>query len=184
MNWLARTFLGIVVTTTILAIAPPTHGQTYYPDVGDFYYNGYNNYADSYICWTFPGGWSPLAMGDPGYEHDLTAQSNYFNACTSWTDLPNGYDDCPTAGYTEPDPNLWTFSFGSFHAKNIKSLTWYYGYWIFSGGSASSTSFQLNGQEVYHQICPLDDIWCMGSIRSQPLLSGWLYWGWWYYNWW
>lgn len=181
MNWHIRTLLVIIAASATLAVAPMARGQTYYPNDGDFWYNGCY-YADSYLLWSNPGGWS---LSGPGYEHDLVVQKNYFSACTSWTNLPNGYDDCPTAGYLETNPNYYAFSFGSFWVQNIiQPSTWYFGSWNFSGGSAPSTDFRLNGQEVAHDICAFDSPWCMDGRRSQPLLRGWLYWGWSYYNSW
>ena len=172
MHWFTRPFLMIIAVFTTLSVASPTHAQTYYPDDGNLWYNGYY-FADSYLRWNNPGGWS---KSDPGYEHDFALRSHYFKACTTWTNLPSGYNDCPTAGVSEPS-NLWTFSFGSFHVKNVTRGRWYYGSWNFSGGYSLSTDFYLNGQENYHQFCWWDSIWCMGGTRSRRLTSGWLNWG-------
>lgn len=166
-----RQLLMGVVGLVFLSSAIPSFAA-YYPNTGDLWYDG-GYFADSYLLWSYTGPWS---VNDPGYEHDLAIRNHYFTDCTSWTNLPNGYDDCPTAGVSEPS-DLWTFSFGSFHAKNILASTWYYGSWNFSGGSSLSTDFYLNGQENYHQFCWWDSIWCMGGIRSTRLLSGWLNWG-------
>jgi len=99
-----------------------------------------------------------------------------FNRCTSWTNLPYGYNDCPTAGVSEPS-SFWTFSFGSYHIKNVTPYKWYFGSWNFSGGYLLSSTFYLNGQENSHQFCWWDSIWCMGGTRSQRLNSGTLNWG-------
>jgi len=111
------------------------------------------SYADSYLKWDNPGPWQ---HNDPGYEHDLVAHKNYFRDCTSWTNLPDGYNDCPTAGVFEP------------------SDMWYLGNWVFLIGWDPSTDFYLNGQETYHGFCPWDSIWCMKASRttSPPLLQG------------
>lgn len=172
MNWFTRTFLMIVAASMISFIASPTYAGTFYPDDGDLWYDGFY-FADSYLTWNVPGGWS---VSDPGYEHDFSIRSHYFTDCTTWTDLPSGYDDCPTAGWTEPS-NLWTFSFGSFHSRNILAGREYYGSWNFSGGYSSSTDFRLTAQENYRQFCWWDSIWCMGSTGQYKRLTyGWMYW--------
>ncbi len=74
----------------------------YFPDNGALWYNG-GVFADSYFSRTSPGPWAP---GDPGYEHDFKIRSRYMRACTSWTSLPAGYDDCPTAGWSETTGDL------------------------------------------------------------------------------
>ena len=179
MYWCNRTFLVIVAVFTTLSVVSLAHAKakkTYYPDDGKFWYDG-RHYAESYLLWNNPGGWSKKGKkSDPGYEHDLALNPDYFHACTTWTNLPSGYDDCPTAGVLEPG-DFWAFSFGSFHAKKIKPKTWYMGTWRFSGGDSPPTKFYLSGQEVYHKICPLDSIWCMEGVRSNPLTNGNLIWG-------
>jgi len=88
--------------------------------------------VDSYIAWSNPGPW---AADDPGYEHDLAVSPWYFDECSSWTNLPNGYDDCPTAGASESNEDIWVFSFGSYHVKNQLSPGYlYYGSWYFHEG--------------------------------------------------
>lgn len=173
MNGFTRTFLVTAAAAVILAAACPVQGggcpgeTHYWPNRGQFYYNG-QLFADSYMCWANSGGWS---VSDPGYEHDLVVRKFFFTSCTSFTNLPNGYDDCPTAGVLETNPNYYAFSFGSFHARNIQPTRDYYGSWNFtSNGSPSPTDFRLNGQEVYRFYCPFDSIWCMEDIRSQKLL--------------
>src|SRR6188474_3612797 len=109
----------------------------YYPDHGDLCYDGIF-FADSLFVWNSPGPWripSPFNISDdPGYEHDFSVSNQFFTACTSWTNLPSAYDDCPTAGVSEPS-STWTFSFGSFHiASGVTANTTYYGSWNLSGG--------------------------------------------------
>lgn len=172
MNWLMRNLLAVAAAIMIFGVGFSAYAATFYPDDGDLWYNE-TNFADSTLRWAAPRGWSRI---DPGYEHDLALRSYYFAGCTSWTDLPNGYDDCPTAGATEPS-TLWSFSFGSFHAKNVVAGRWYYGSWNFGGyPSAASTDFKLIGQEVSHDICSWDSIWCMAATgQYQPHLNGYLY---------
>jgi hypothetical protein len=172
MNKSAYASLTVIALFFMFFAVSPAISATYYPDDGDLWYNG-SYYADSYLKWNYPGGWS---VSDPGYEHDFATSKNYFNKCTSWTNLPYGYNDCPTAGVSEPS-SYWTFSFGSYHIKNVTAKKWYFGSWNFSGGYLLSSTFYLNGQENKHQFCWYDSIWCMGGTRSQRLTSGTLNWG-------
>lgn len=162
-----------------LAAASPA-GGTFYPNEGDFAYSG-DDYADGYLSFTSPGPWQ---WDDSGYEHDLSVEASYFDECWTWTDLPNAYDDCATAGVSEPEERK-VFSFGSYHAENIQPHYWYFGTWSFSGGYGASTDFGLFGQETRHDFCPFDSVWCMRGMETEPLLSGELHWGtesgW---NWW
>ena len=151
----------------LLSVVPSFVLAYYYPNSGSLYYDG-ASYADSYLKWDDPGPWQ---HSDPGYEHDLVAHKNYFRDCTSWTNLPNGYNDCPTAGVSEPS-DMWSFSFGTFHARNIQAHTWYFGSWVFLIGWDPSTNFYLNGQENYHGFCSWDSIWCMKASRTHRLLQG------------
>lgn len=166
----------LVVVVAILGI-PSLTFAAYYPDRGDLRYDGYV-FAESYFRWTSPGPWS---VSDPGYEHDFGFNPNYLGGCTSWTDLPYGYDDCRTAGYYDPS-NQWIFSFGSYHTKNsLQANRNYWGSWNFyNRGTYFSTTFNLYGQEVYHRFgCLLDNPWCMDGVpgRQHQLLSGTMNWG-------
>ncbi len=163
-----------------IAVSFPNAAQAeYYPNDGDLWYDG-TYFADSYLLW---GSLGPWATNDPGYEQDFAIRSHYFEDCSSWTNLPSGYDDCPTAGVSE-ESDLWSFSFGSFHSKQLQASSWYYGSWNFSGGWSLSSDFRLNLQEVYHQFCWWDSIWCMGSKRTYNVRNGTLNWGQSYYTSW
>lgn len=168
-----------IILLVLLAAIPSLVSAAYYPNQGDLYYDG-ASYADSYLKWDSPGPWQ---HSDPGYEHDLVAHKDYFQDCTSWTNLPNGYDDCPTAGVAEPS-DMWSFSFGTFHANNIQSSNWYFGSWTFTILWDPSTDFSLNGQENYHGFCSWDSIWCMKAVDTEPLLQGQFQLGQSYYNSW
>lgn len=150
------------------------HERDHVPVTGHLYYNG-AYYAESVLTFGTVGPWS---SSEPGYEHDLQLNDTYFNSCTSFSGLPNGYDDCPTAGAADP-AGTKIFSFGSFDADRIQANTSYWGYWQFSGGTGSSTFYNLYGQEVYHQFCFWDGIWCMGSVPNHThlLRGGTLNWG-------
>ena len=145
--------MAMLFAMGLFGIALPSSLQAYfYPDDGDMYYDGYY-FADSYFKWVSAGPWQgldPIYGGLPTYEHDLHIDPSYFTGCTSWTNLPNGYDDCPTVGVEENE--LWVFTFGSFEANLINSQTWYYGLWSFSGGTNSYSTVHLAAQEGYHRI--------------------------------
>ncbi|MGQ0678247.1 MAG: transposase [Actinomycetota bacterium] len=130
------------------------------------------NWTEGFNC-----RWGGPSTCDNGYEHDLALSKEYFEDCTTWTDLPNAYDDCPTAGVSEVNGKIWVFSFGTYHANHIRRNHWYYGSWDFSGGFSSSSAYSLIGQEVWKQFCPWDSIWCMGSTRSNSLKGGTMNWG-------
>ena len=147
----------------------------YYPSSGGLYYNG-AYYMDSYLLWNNTGPWS---VDKPGYEHDLHVQDPLFftSTCTTWTNLPDSYDDCPTAGVLDPSGPV--FSFGTFDAKKIVANQVYLGAWLFSShGTATSSGFTLMGQENKN-FCPFspNSIWCMDSTQTKHLLSGY------YMNW-
>lgn len=171
-----RVVLLAVVAMLVSQIRVGGASQNYYPVTGHLYYDG-QSYAESVMTFgSFVGPWS---TSQPGYEHDLSVNDSYFNSCTSFTSLPNGYDDCPTAGFGDP-PGKKVFSFGSFDAERIQPNTSYWGYWQFSGGSGTSTPYDLYGQEVYKQFCPWDGIECLGGVpdhqrylRGGTLTRGW-----------
>jgi hypothetical protein len=155
-----------------LAIACVTSEAAYHPSTGDLCYDGVY-YADSYMLWNPVGPW---LIEDPGYEHDLVLNDQFFNDCTSATNLPNAYDDCFWAGVSE-QPGEMVFSFGSFHSRNIAANTWNAGLWNFTGGATvTQTPFTLRGQEVAHDTCPFDWSICMLSRRGRNLLSGYMNW--------
>ena len=165
---------ALLIVATSVATARAS-SNNYYPVTGWLYYDG-SQYAESLLTFGTVGPWS---SSQPGYEHDLQVNDTYFNSCTSYSGLPNGYDDCPTAGAVEP-PGVKIYSFGSFDADRIQPNTSYWGYWQFSGGTGSSTPYSLYGQEVSHQFCFFDNIWCMGGVsgHTQLLRSGALTRGW------
>ncbi len=176
MDYFKRTFSAIVALIS-LVIAFPGHGWAhFYPNDGNLYYNGYR-FADSCMKWSNPGDPGPWSVSNPGYEHDLILLDTYVDDCTTWTNLPDGYDDCPTAGIQDTPPYT-AFSFGSFDAEQIQPNTWYYGSWSFSGGTGPYTTVSLKGQEVHHEFCPFDLVGCMNGVQSSPpLVSGLFIWG-------
>ena len=146
---------------------------TYYPNEGDIFYTGTNVVRYYKIQWNNPGDWS---VERPGYEHDLVAKNDYFTGCRSSSDLPDWYDDCPTACVSEMSGDYCAFSFGTYNALLIEPEYPYTGVVQFTRGPAGYTDFRLNAQEVFHSPicfkflnrwiclpCPFDTPWCMGG---------------------
>jgi hypothetical protein len=160
-----QVIIMFVVAATMFGILMPPAYAGVFPDHGGFRYYG-NDYAESYFRWEAPYGWM---YSDVGYEHDLLLNTKFFKSCTTWTNLPYGYDDCPTVDILEPTEGISTFSFGSFHINNVRSFVWYAEGWTFGGaGSDNSSEFTLAGQEVYHGYCWWDSIWCMKGTSRTP----------------
>lgn len=132
------------------------------PSEGDLYYNG-RRFADAYMKWENPT-WDRNirdcemdATNCSTYEHDLTLPLTWFVSstpidgylqrlaaqilhgyCTTWSTLPQMYDDCSTAGspatvgtFTQDTTNI-EMSFGSFKANAIADGRFYYGNWRFT----------------------------------------------------
>ena len=150
--------------------------ESYLPNAGDLYYNG-GNFADAFLRWDNPEWKHDDADCDTRtetkdadcstYEHDLILEwrndGGWFaiqrrgtripgpvgrSFCTTWSDLPMFYDDCPTAGVS-PDPGVVELSFGTFKAPLIEPGRDYYGSWRFQHqrGTGSTTTVKLYGQE-------------------------------------
>ena len=123
---------------------------------------------DLILEWRNDGGWfaiQRLGTRVPGVSPSF---------CTTWSDLPDPYDDCPTAGVS-PDPGVVELSFGTFKAPLIEPGRDYYGSWRFQHqrGTGSTTTVKLYGQEgeydsrvVNFLKCPrvTKDIWCIFGI--------------------
>lgn len=172
-NAIVRSFASMLVFISI-TLGAPSASAAYYPEDGWLYYDG-QYLLFSYMWWDKSGPWGSQ---EPGYEHDLHIHDeNFFTTrCTAITSLPDGYDDCPTAGIF--DANGPVFSFGSFDAELIKPSQWYYGYWRFNThGSANTSKFRLMGQENKSK-CPggYESIWCMFSVRTKPLIDSQVNW--------
>ena len=147
--------------------------STYFPNEGRLYYSGNTAVRSDGLIWYLPGDWS---VDRAGYEHDLVARNDYFTSCSSWSDLPNWYDDCETSCVSETSGNYCAFSFGTYNATLIEAGWPYTGIWTMTRGSANYTDFRLNSQEVFHSpvcfkflnrwvciLCPFDNPWCMGG---------------------
>jgi hypothetical protein len=173
-----RLAITLSLLLTLLLSAPAA--ADYWPLSGDLSYNGYT-YADSYMNWgSSPGPFWEWAFGyyyGEGYEHDFKASRFYFTSCTSSTNLPYGYDDCPTAGQSETEADYWVFSFGSYHGTYIQPNTTYFGSWNFGVGPNYTTDAWLRGQRTQHMFCNFDNVWCMGATSTHVMLNPFLVWG-------
>ena len=174
---------------------------TYYPNEGDIYYNG-TLQASATMQWRNPGGWIsknvcvPLKINCATYEHDLSLNRNFFEPqtiitpsrtspyiidwCTTVTNLPSSYDDCPTAGWDENEETIYVYSFASGRAHSIRANYGYYGFWNFRRkGSVTTATVSLDGQQGYHRVwglCPTPPNalptagWCVLSHRGSTQL--------------
>ena len=174
LAWFDETSTLYFADDTSDALHTVTNFPGFLPNAGDLYYNG-SNFADGFVRWDNPS-WvqSAQCQTDPlkcsTYEHDLTLEwkasggwfdytrsgetgrypFNPFTApfCTAWSDLPMGFDACPTAGVLAA-PDLVELSFGTFKASLIEGGHDYYGFWVFKNqrGAGSTTEVKLYGQE-------------------------------------
>lgn len=180
-------------------VASPGATGSYFPTAVDLYYNG-GNFADAFLRWDNPEWKHDDADCDTRtetkdadcstYEHDLILEwrndGGWFaiqrlgtrvpgvgrSFCTTWSDLPDPYDDCPTAGVS-PDPGVVELSFGTFKAPLIEPGRDYYGSWRFQHqrGDGSTTSVRLDGQEGEFKNClGRLSIWCIYGIHHESVL--------------
>ena len=165
MRQLRWMLITVLATFWIAAPAQAAWG----PGWGDLWFDGYY-YADSYMQWLNLAGY--FGDPDPNFEMDLVMNRWFNSSCTTWTDLPSGYDDCPTAGVDEPG-NDWSFGIGTYHLKTVRVGTWYYGSWSFRNTRSANTSLsRLNIQQGWN-FCPvkLETIWCQQALETYPLFD-------------
>jgi len=157
-----RTILAFSLAACLASDAVAHSDLRPYPHVGDFYHDG-NGYADS-LQWTHtPYGGYKSAM--PGYEFSFSIDNWFYDACTSWTNLPMPYDDCPTAGVGEPTGVEYTFGVGTYDAKRMTSSgTTYEHRFYLSGGVTDVTGVNIGWQEVEKYFCSTNSIWCMNGV--------------------
>ena len=210
LAWADETSTLYFVDDTSDALHTVTNFPGFLPNAGDLYYNG-GNFADALVRWDNPR-WvqSHACSADPlrcsTYEHDLKLewkniggwfttirlpnigrvtriwQKNYSPFCTAWSDLPKGYDDCPTAGVLA-EGDLVELSFGTFKAPLIERGRGYYGFWIFKNqrGVNSTTSVKLDGQEgkydmghdanIHCRTIVAEERWCVGGRQEASILE-------------
>lgn len=145
-----------------------------YPNNGDLYYDG-AGYADSYFKWFNVGGW---VRSNPAFELDMTVNKRMFVSCTTYNNLPQpNYDDCPTAGVSEPNPEEKTFGFGTWNAKGIVNSLTYKGQWYFQNAAYTESYYgytspvKISWQEVEKRFCSTESIWCIASVNASILMS-------------
>lgn len=177
MNSFKFVYRCVLVGLAIASIATTVEAK-YYPNTGQLcgrVTSSNLTTMTSTMLWEVNGPW---IKNIPGYEHDIKIERGFYQSCTSTTTLPSGYDDCRTAGVSEPNANILAYGFGSYYSKSITTNVVYRGTWLFTGPTTPQmTRFTLTGQEVSHEICPFDLPECMDSvlgrtkelIRFQPL---------------
>lgn len=158
-----RHLIAALLAGTVASGVSATTDPKPFPHVGDLWYDGHF-YADSIMYnHTSYGGYK---SAQPGYEFNVSIYSPLFSSCTSWTNLPYGYDDCSTAGYTEPS-GATTFGVGSYYARYMQSGgATYEARFYFQGGQGFSTDVNVGWQEVQHAFCPGDSPWCMNGVQG------------------
>lgn len=168
-----------------------------YANRGSFNYNG-DRAFDVWMMWESPGG---FFSDDPGYEQGFEISQNYYDSCTSFTNLPFAYDDCETAGVDEDSDGMFVFGWGSYHLvvdqccnafsrhlgyhpplndDPIAAGTWYYAALdLFCEDFCPSynSSYNLGWQEVDRILCSSDDPWCMYGQQGSSFVEGHLYYG-------
>ncbi|MYA62646.1 MAG: DUF4394 domain-containing protein [Dehalococcoidia bacterium] len=218
LAWFDETSTLYFVDDTSDALKTVTNFPKFLPNAGDLYYNG-SNFADGFVRWDNPK-WvdSDLcehnALKCATYEHDLIlewkSRGGWFNLdwlipytnivpnvnferfCTTWSDLPVPYNDCPTAGVRPLKDISGTdtveLSFGTFKAPQIERGQDYYGFWIFKNqrGSGSTTEVRLYGQEGRPGRGPTEntrcrnvraeDIWCVEGRQGGSIIESSITW--------
>lgn len=106
----------------------PVPPARFYPDRGDLWYNG-GAYFDSYLMWRRKGGFRGWTGYAPGYEHDLNVDKGFGANCSTWTNLPYRYNDCPTSGWFEPNKARRAHAFGTYSVREARDMTYYFGSW-------------------------------------------------------
>ena len=95
-----------------------------------------------------------------------------FRGCTSWSNMPNSYDDCVTAGVSEPGGTVG-FGHGTHdHSQLVQGNQYFIEYEIglfpFTF-SPQDIEISYSWQEVYGGSCPwdTDNPWCkIGTART------------------
>lgn len=158
----------LILLLVAYVLSWPSASASFYPTLGNFYYNG-QYYVNSFFLWGVPI-WS---VANPGYEHDLWVHNaRYFTStCTTMTNLPDSYDDCPTAGIADPGGPV--FSFGTYSANRISANYWYFGAWSWTSHdtSVSQSGFTLQGQENRNICGGIKSIWCMSATQTRDLIQ-------------
>jgi hypothetical protein len=161
--------LSVITLSTGKLFALTAHP---YPNIGMVYYDG-DLHASAPFHWTT----APLRHYlDPAFELDIATGSGVFASCTTWTDLPSGYDDCETAGVSEPDGSE-SFGAGTYHLKDIIPNHFYNVEWDFVNQSFYyGLSPSVTWQELERTLCSFEDPWCyFGGNGGVLMVMSWSY---------
>lgn len=194
---------------------PTTATASSAPNVGDLYYGGSNHadayfswdnpswLHDDADCdaatincstyehdlkleWSNDGGWfDSLRIPGIGRLPPPTDVDNNPFCSTVWSNLPQFYNDCETAGVDGEDyqeDGLVELGIGTFKAPLIEAGQAYYSSWTFANlrGTGSSTQVGLGGQEGYYARGPIlnykcvtvtVDVWCVEGIDDGRSLT-------------
>jgi hypothetical protein len=152
-----------------------------WPHTGSMWYDG-ENYLDYQFVWHSLPNWH---FYPNAFEMNTSFEWSFAEGCSAWTDLPEGYDDCSTAGTSEQDPMVWAAGFGSYNAWAIQHNRTYYGsMWLALTWNAYGSSFGTYAQELWNN-CRIwgypDSPWCIGindEGDGRGLTGGYMYrWG-------
>ena len=97
-----------------------------------------------------------------------------FTRCTSWTDMPDAYDDCGTAQTANPNDLSTGYSYGTYEVNNLIANRTYNG-WLSFGIGGPITPYQ--GLELknafYHKslYCGFRWQWSCGILDSQKEIN-------------
>ena len=177
-----RTLVNAIAIVAVLLCSLPANAHSCpnrWPHSGSMWYDG-ENYLDYQFRWHSPMSWHYYPSA---FEINTWLEWDFAEGCSAWTDLPEGYDDCATAGASERDPMIWVAAFGSYNAWNIQYGRDYYGsMWLALTWSAYGSSFGTYAQELYND-CRIwgygDSPWCIGLSGGDStyggLTSGYMY---------
>ncbi len=138
---------------------------------------------DLKLEWSNDGGWFDVyrlpVIGRLPPPLPIPAGEGPF--CTTWSNLPEHYDDCNTAGVNSAEVFI-QLSFGTYKAPDIESGLDYYGFWRFKNQrrTGSTTGVKLYGQEgMYGRgtwknyrclVIVANHNWCVDPVSAEGLL--------------
>lgn len=165
--------LALLATVLVFSSTAVAHTvKKQWPHVGSAYYDG-QAYADV-LFWSHDD-YIPVQtntfFSKPGLEIDLSlTDKNFFKSCTSWSNMPNFYDDCVTAGVSEYGTGT-SFGIGTYDLRDLDPDTTYFGGWSFTLGTATTSEVKISWQEVWKDFCPFANPWCMNSVDGGRFLT-------------
>ena len=139
---------------------------------------------DLILDWSDDGGWFTVKRASrsipgfgstvwPGYlneKGEIEAYGDLIDSahfCTSWTDLPQGYNDCETSGVAAEVGEV-ELSFGTFKAPEIVAGRDYYGFWTFNNQrrDTTPTDVRLYGAEGEYARGNWRNLYCLPHVRG------------------